>query len=157
MATRSNVVLRWKGNEQRYYHHWDGYPSNMVPMLELVKNNILVEPTSTWKKVEARFWLTFNLYERMTAAMDHNPARRQEKLDKLEAARERDGQTGAILIEGGRWEALLPMTDRNQLERDGPWDHSYLYNVVISDDGKDRVLSIEGYASVEAALKEEDV
>ena len=68
MSTNAAVVLNVRGRRQRYFHHWDGYPSNMFPMLDFTCGHVRVREDDSFEDIESRFWHTWNLHERSLRA-----------------------------------------------------------------------------------------
>ena len=73
MSTRSNIVLQQGDELAYYYHHFDGYPSHMVPILLAARDHL--EADDDFEVTKARFLAGVNLIERAWYAFTHDPER----------------------------------------------------------------------------------
>ena len=117
MSTNAAVILQVGDKQQRYYHHWDGYVSNMFPMLDFARKQVHHRKDTPFEVIEARFWLTFNLHERSLAAGSHEPDRLEERRAEVERIQETGMIPGGIILEDGSVGAYMDRVDRNSLER----------------------------------------
>ena len=83
MGTRSIVVLEGKADQrQLYYHHFDGYPQNMVPIVDFVTCCVEVWKDDPFELVEERFHLVWNTYEKARALGGFRHDRADELFNK---------------------------------------------------------------------------
>ena len=87
MSTRSNIVLQRENEWAVYYHHADGYPSHMVPILMAARNFLVADPD--FETTKARFLAGVNLTERAWYAFDHDPKQVARQRKACEAGESR--------------------------------------------------------------------
>ena len=157
MGTRAQIDLRYTdaagAHTQRYFRHFDGYPTEIIPQMRWVCSQMGFRPDhDAWRDLEARFFVSMNLYNRLQSALVHGAWDREACFERI--AEEEDAWQKVVLQHSA---------DRDRYERIAEGeetDHAYAYTVTLltkkalgwQEQGVAAFLEVEGYETCEEAI-----